>query len=63
MKGSLFEKFSSPHPENVAGGLAGVFDFGASNMAANGSGVVNFYPPPRFTKVNGSTGFGAGCFN
>jgi len=52
---------SSPQPENVVGGLGEVV-FGASNIEANGSDVVDFKPPPRFTKVNGSAGFWTGNF-
>ena len=52
---------SSPQPENVVGGLEEVV-FGASNIEANGSDVVDFKPPPRFTKVNGSAGFFTGIF-
>ena len=45
----------------MAGGLEEVV-FGASNIEANGSDVVDFKPPPRFTKVNGSAGFCTGNF-
>jgi hypothetical protein len=45
----------------VVGGLEEVV-FGASNIEANGSDVVDFEPPPRFTKVKGSAGFWTGNF-
>ena len=40
----------------MVGGLEEVV-FGASNIEANGSDVVDLIPPLRLTKVKGSAGF------